>query len=263
MNAGLERVYEKLDLHTANPHRKAHHFRGAFSLIELLIAIGIFGVIAALLLPAVTRVRESARRATDLTNLRQLVAATVLYASDYNGELPAGRVSFAPPGADNYLWLSYKNCWQPLVARSPALSNIVSCGSVASFYADSDDFGKPGSEYGWSDDTQVGWVYWGGRDDLVVGGTLKYRSMRRFSQHLTPSSQTLWTCLCWDSAGVSGSSVCPHLGAGGAMYPLGMPLKPAPDGLGVALDDGSAAFVKWDDLVTIPQANGYKIYYQP
>jgi hypothetical protein len=47
------------------------------------------------------------------------------------------------------------------------------------------------------------------------------------------------------------------------IYPQGVAIKPPPDGLGVALDDGSASFVHWRDLITIPQANGFKLYYQP
>ena len=92
---------------------------------------------------------------------------------------------------------------------------------------------------------------------------LAYRSPRRLGQHLTPGSQTLWTCWCWDSAGNGGPSMCPHVGTHCVIYPAGIALKPPPDALGVGLDDGSASFVKWTDLITIAQANGFKLYYQP
>jgi hypothetical protein len=94
---------------------------------------------------------------------------------------------------------------------------------------------------------------------------LKYRSLHRLSDHLTPGSQTLWTCLCWDSnASASGDpSVCPHVGTSYVEYPNGVTLMPPPDGLGVALTDGSASFISWTDLIIVEQANWYKLYYQP
>lgn len=52
---------------------------GAFSLVELLIVIAIVGCLMALLLPAVQRARESSRRSTCLSNIRQLALASLGY----------------------------------------------------------------------------------------------------------------------------------------------------------------------------------------
>jgi len=62
--------------------------RRAFTIIELLVVIAIIGVLAALLLPAVGRTKESGRRASCANNLRQLAVAVHLYANDYEGLLP-------------------------------------------------------------------------------------------------------------------------------------------------------------------------------
>ena len=59
----------------------------AFTLVELLVVIGIIAILAAMLLPALARAKESARRVHCVNNERQLTAAWFLYAHDNNGAL--------------------------------------------------------------------------------------------------------------------------------------------------------------------------------
>lgn len=60
-----------------------------FTLIELLTVIAIIGILAAIIIPTVGRVRESARSAKCTSNLRQINMAVKLYADDNKGFLPA------------------------------------------------------------------------------------------------------------------------------------------------------------------------------
>jgi prepilin-type processing-associated H-X9-DG protein/prepilin-type N-terminal cleavage/methylation domain-containing protein len=61
--------------------RNDQQHANAFTLVELLIVITIIGVLIALLLPAVQSARESARRTTCLSNIRQLAIASLNYES--------------------------------------------------------------------------------------------------------------------------------------------------------------------------------------
>ncbi|MDR1279479.1 MAG: prepilin-type N-terminal cleavage/methylation domain-containing protein [Opitutaceae bacterium] len=78
--------------------------RRAFTLIELLTVIAIIGILAAIIIPTVSRVRESARRAECVSNIRQIIAAAHLFANEYKGNFPTTNEAlqgiYAPaPGA--------------------------------------------------------------------------------------------------------------------------------------------------------------------
>jgi prepilin-type N-terminal cleavage/methylation domain-containing protein/prepilin-type processing-associated H-X9-DG protein len=57
----------------------------AFTLVELLAVIAIVGVLSAIIIPVVGKVRRSAQAAACLSNLRQLQTTNILYATEHNG----------------------------------------------------------------------------------------------------------------------------------------------------------------------------------
>ena len=60
-----------------------------FTLIELLVVIAIIAILAAILFPVFARAREAARKATCLSNLKQIALAAIMYAQDYDEVFPA------------------------------------------------------------------------------------------------------------------------------------------------------------------------------
>src|SRR5262245_43225351 len=68
-------------------HRQMFCEANAFTLIELLVVIAIIAILAAMLLPALARAKDRARRARDVSNLRQLGIGANLYAGENSDRL--------------------------------------------------------------------------------------------------------------------------------------------------------------------------------
>ncbi|HAV64415.1 MAG TPA: hypothetical protein DCY13_18860 [Verrucomicrobiales bacterium] len=69
-------------------HQPPGRCRRAFTLIELLVVIAIIAILAALLLPAVSRAKGNALRIKCVSNLRQLQLGLQMYADDHDGHVP-------------------------------------------------------------------------------------------------------------------------------------------------------------------------------
>jgi prepilin-type processing-associated H-X9-DG protein len=90
----------------------------------LLVVIAIIAILAALLLPALSKAKLKALRVECMNNQRQLTLAWVLFADDNDGMLPANAATTAPPGTIS--WVQGKLTWDvPPSAPNTDNTNIL------------------------------------------------------------------------------------------------------------------------------------------
>lgn len=86
------RTSNDIEAETADKVRKSR-LGSAFTLIELLVVVAIIAILAAILFPVMAQAKIAAKKLTCLSNVKQLGAGTLLYASDFEDSLP---LLFAP-----------------------------------------------------------------------------------------------------------------------------------------------------------------------
>lgn len=130
-----------------------------FTLMEMLVVIGIIGVLAGLLMPVFARARESARRSKCISNMRQIGSAITMYADDWDG--------FIYPAVYNEGWKAPMGRYPTGSAWPYAIGNYVRDTGV--FRCPNDDLLPPNMQFTWPgalgprtpDKVRVSYIYVG------------------------------------------------------------------------------------------------------
>ena len=223
--------------------------KSAFTLVELLVVIGIIALLIGILLPALSRARIQATRVKDLSNIRQVALACVTYATENRGAWPLGNregpdLTYNGPNGDDLVWInSYTfgyfvgfltnkaeaNNWMSTVAPYPngkpigtATQHILACTSLVDSGSNAiADVGYlPYRFYSPTySETYMGFIYWGRRANSLSGPIYNQNGIAvapatyyvfPLSQGDRPTSRVLLSCPAY--VGPSYGVWLPHYG---------------------------------------------------
>ena len=142
------------DVHGRRGRGREH----GFTLVELLVVIGIIALLISILLPSLNKAREAAKQTACLSNMRQIGIAMVMYTNDFRGMYPAPYQPTYDP---------WQASWNLQLVQGKYLSGDLSTYSSPIMVCPSDDitraWGHPSTYWAnvghWS--YLCGWTYWG------------------------------------------------------------------------------------------------------
>jgi prepilin-type N-terminal cleavage/methylation domain-containing protein/prepilin-type processing-associated H-X9-DG protein len=108
----------------ASRRRVAPLGRSGFTLVELLVVVGIMAILIAVLMPALQKVKEQANAVVCASNLRQIGAAFLMYARENKEKFPY-HADWSPPQPPDWIH------WQPGAGRDP--NNLTASSPIVKY----------------------------------------------------------------------------------------------------------------------------------
>ena len=162
--------------------------RRFFTLVELLVVIAIISILAALLLPALQRARESAQTISCVSNLKNVGLAVVMYAGDWDEWTPGVYNKYFLPGQQTWIeMLTYNGAYLP--QRTQTNAGVTACPTGLVF----GDWTNLSRGYGmWYFAGNSNWKFDGGRARALNVDDPAWHYPNSNSDGVTDSSNPPW-----------------------------------------------------------------------